>query len=76
MMPAHKVPTLSPDEAPAILTAEEWAALNRCDVRVAREDFESGRVPGAYRVGSRWRVARDTWLASIGLGGDDDACGD
>lgn len=39
-----------------VLTPAEFAARYRVPERTVRDLCKSGRLPGAYRVGLRWRI--------------------
>ncbi len=63
-MPATRVPTLRADELPAVLTPQELADWDRCDVRTVRAALKAGTVPGAYRRGASWRINTAIYLAA------------
>ena len=56
-------PTLrNPGQWPDLLTSSEVAALLRLTNQSIRELCTDGRFPGAFTVGSRWRIpARNVW---------------
>ncbi len=54
------------DCAPAVLTVDELAGLLRVNRKTVYEALARGEIPGARRIGGRYRVLRDAvlrWLA-------------
>ena len=56
--------------APEYLTLQEAAALLRIGERTAYTRCRSGQLPGAAKVGGRWRVDRATLESWLRRGGD------
>jgi hypothetical protein len=63
-MPATRPATVRVDELPPVLTPQELADWDRCDVRTVRADLRAGTIPGAYRRGCSWRINTAIYLAS------------
>jgi excisionase family DNA binding protein len=52
---------------PAVLTVEELAALLRVNRKTVYDALSRGEIPGARRLGGRYRILRDAvigWFAS------------
>jgi hypothetical protein len=64
-MPTTRPATVRVDELPAVLTPQELADWDRCDVRTVRADLRAGTVPGAYRRGRSWRIVTATYLHAL-----------
>jgi excisionase family DNA binding protein len=45
-----------PDENPRFLTAQELANRIRCHRETVYEMLQGGEVPGARKIGGRWRI--------------------
>jgi len=56
--------------APMYLTLQEAAALLRIGERTAYARCRSGQLPGAAKVGGRWRVDRTVLEIWLRRGGD------
>lgn len=65
-MPATRPATLRAEDLPDVMTTSDLAAWERVDVRVLRADLEAGKVPGAYKRGTAWRIVKATYLQAIG----------
>jgi predicted DNA-binding transcriptional regulator YafY len=65
-MPSTRPATLTREDLPDTLTAQELADYERVDVRTIRHDLAAGNVPGAWRRGKAWRISRDAYLEAIG----------
>jgi excisionase family DNA binding protein len=55
------------DSPPSVLTVEELAALLRVNRKTVYDALARGEIPGARRIGGRYRILRDAvleWLAS------------
>lgn len=60
-------PLPAPEPPPAVITAEELAALLRVNRKTIYEALARGDIPGAKRIGVTYRIHRDAvlaWLAS------------
>jgi len=54
---------------PPLLTAKELAELLRVDVSTLYSMARSGKIPGAFRVGSYWRFDVSkiaAWMRAVG----------
>ena len=51
-------PTIDPDD---------WAAINGVDRNTAYKELAAGKVEGAYRVGSLYRIPSAPWRLKLGL---------
>lgn len=69
MSPTTARRVLSAKDLPDIMSPQDVADFEACDVRTVRKDLEAGKVPGAFKRGSRWKVAKFVYLSEIG-GGD------
>jgi excisionase family DNA binding protein len=52
---------------PMVLTVDELAALLRVNRKTVYDALARGEIPGARRIGGRYRILRDAvveWLAS------------
>lgn len=54
---------------PEQLTTEEVAAFLRLKVDTVRKLANTGKIPGARRVGRAWLFDREALIASFGPGG-------
>ncbi|HEY5474617.1 MAG TPA: hypothetical protein VIK32_15700, partial [Candidatus Limnocylindrales bacterium] len=63
-MPKTRPSTIRVDDLPPVLTPQELADWDRCDVRTVRADLKAGTVPGAYRRGVSWRIDTAVYLAA------------
>jgi len=57
---------LRTQEAPAVVTAPELAALLRVNRKTIYEAAQRGEIPGAFRVGRSLRFSRSLVLAWLG----------
>jgi excisionase family DNA binding protein len=60
-------PLPAPEPPPAVITADELAALLRVNRKTVYEALARGDIPGAKRIGATYRIHRDAvlaWLAS------------
>jgi len=64
IMPSTIPATMRADDLPAVLTPQELADWDRCDVRTVRADLQASRIPGAYRRGASWRIDTAVYLAA------------
>jgi hypothetical protein len=64
-MPTTRPATVRADDLPAVLTPQELADWDRCDVRTVRADLAQGKVAGAYRRGRSWRIVTATYLHAL-----------
>jgi excisionase family DNA binding protein len=55
---------------PEYLTIQETAALLRLGERVTYEKLRSGVIPGAAKVGGKWRVNRQKLIEWMDAGGE------
>ena len=59
------IPDLSRASLPTLLTTDDLAELLKLSPAAVRAAIRRGDVPGARRLGRRWRIHRDTFLASF-----------
>lgn len=55
------------DPPPPLMTIAEAAAELRIGRTVAYQLAQAGELPGAFKVGSQWRIRRRDFLAAYGL---------
>lgn len=64
-----------PDTPPTFLTIPECCDLLRLSERSVYDMARGGRLPGAAKVGGKWRVNRRMLLEWLAQGGDHSATG-
>lgn len=64
---------MSDSNTPIFLTIEEVAELLRLSERSVYSMARSGKLPGAAKVGQKWRVNRAALLAWMAEGGEREA---